>query len=61
MKRELWRVPVWLGLPTHGPIGQAGDLDVDVQTGEILLTQEILDDITERGNALARRATRAAS
>jgi hypothetical protein len=59
-ERLLWRVPVWLGLPTVGPVGQAGALDVDTQTGEILFTQDILDEIKERGNALARRATPAA-
>ena len=55
-RRLLWRVPVWLGLPTTGPVGQVGTLDIDAQTGEILSTQQILDDIAERGNALAQRA-----
>lgn len=59
-RRLLWRVPIWLGSPTRGPIGQVGTLDVDTQSGEILFTQEILDEIAERGNALARRATSAA-
>lgn len=31
-----WRVAVWLGMPTVGPVGEAGALDVDAQTGEIL-------------------------
>ena len=56
-RRLLWRVPVWLGSPTHGPVGQVGTLDVDAQTGEILFTQNMLDDIAEHGNALAQRAT----
>jgi hypothetical protein len=55
-RRLLWRVPVWLALPTTGPLGQVGVLDVDTQTGEILLTQQILDEIPERGNALAQGA-----
>ena len=59
-RRLLWRVPVWLGSPTHGPMGQVGTLDVDAQTGEILFTQEMLEEIAERGNALAQRATSAA-
>jgi len=59
-RRLLWRVPIWLALPTSGPLGQVGSLDVDAQTGEILVTQQILDEIAERGNALARRATPAA-
>ena len=55
-QRLVWRVPVWLGLPTTGPVAQVGALDVDAQTGEILYTQQMLDDIRERGNALAQRA-----
>jgi hypothetical protein len=56
-RRLLWRVPVWLALPTTGPLGQVGALDVDAQTGEILFTQQILDEIAERGDALAQSAT----
>jgi hypothetical protein len=56
-RRLLWRVPVWLASPIRGPVGQVGTLDVDAQTGEILFTQTLLDDIAERGNALAQRAT----
>jgi hypothetical protein len=52
-RRMLWRVPVWLALPATGPLGQVGTLDVDTQTGEILFTQQTLDEIAERGNALA--------
>jgi hypothetical protein len=53
-RRLLWRVPVWLALPTTGPLGQVGALDVDARTGEILFTQQILDEIAERGDALAQ-------
>ena len=49
-QRLLWRVPVWLGLPT---VGQLGTLDVDTQTGEVLYTQQLLDEIAARGDALA--------
>jgi hypothetical protein len=55
-QRLVWRVPVWLGLPTTGALGQVGALDVDAQTGEIVYTQQMLDEIVERGNALAQRA-----
>ena len=55
-RRLLWRVPVWLGLPTIGPVGRVGSLDVDAQTGEIMFDQQTIDDIKERGNALAERA-----
>lgn len=55
-RQLLWRVPVWLALPTTGPVGQVGVLDVDAQTGEVLFTQQTLDEIAERGNAMAQRA-----
>lgn len=54
-RRLLWRVPVWLALPAAGPLGQVGTLDVDAQTGEILFTQQQLDEIAARGNALAEK------
>ena len=54
-RRLLWRVPVWLAMPTIGPLGQVGTLDVDAQTGEILFTQQILEEIAARGNGLAQR------
>ncbi|GIK56460.1 MAG: hypothetical protein HND44_22030 [Chloroflexi bacterium] len=52
-----WRVPVWIALPTTGPLGQAGTLDVDAQSGEILYTQFILDDIEARAHALIERSS----
>ncbi len=56
-RRLLWRVPVWLGLPTRGPVGQVGVLDVDAQTGEILFSPEQLNELAERADDLARRAS----
>jgi hypothetical protein len=56
-ERFLWRVPIWLGLPTIGPVGQVGIMDVDAQTGELIFNQQHLDDIVERGNVLAERAS----
>ncbi|MEM7033337.1 MAG: hypothetical protein AAF629_27535 [Chloroflexota bacterium] len=53
----LWRVPVWLGLPDYGPVGQVGHLDVDAQSGQINYTQETLTEIADRADALATRST----
>lgn len=47
-RRLLWRVPVWVALPTTGPLGQVGTLDVDAQTGEVLTDAELLNAIEER-------------
>lgn len=58
-RRLLWRVPVWLASPRSGPIGQVGVLDVDAQTGETLYDQVALEELAERGNALARRTLHA--
>ncbi len=55
-RRLLWRVPIWLASPRSGPLGEVGVVDVDAQTGEILYDQSLLDEIAERGNALARRS-----
>lgn len=59
-RRLLWRVPVWLGSPSRGPVGQVGTLDVDAQTGEVLFTQDLLEAIAEGGDALAQRTSSAA-
>ncbi len=56
-RRLFWRVPIYLGLPTVGAVGQVGVLDVDAQTGEILFSQQILDELAERGDAMAQRAS----
>lgn len=55
--RLLWRVPIWLASPGRGPIGQAGILDVDVQTGEVLYSQEQLDTIGKQARALAQHTS----
>jgi hypothetical protein len=56
-RRLLWRVPVWLGWPTVGPLGQVGSLDVDAQTGEILFSPAHLEELAERGDVLAQRTS----
>ena len=60
-RRLLWRVPVFLGLPTIGEVGQVGWLDVDAQSGEMQFTQQTLDELAERGDAMAERATHPAN
>ncbi|HOT92682.1 MAG TPA: hypothetical protein PLJ78_16780 [Anaerolineae bacterium] len=56
-RRLLWRVPVWVALPTTGPLGQVGTLDVDAQTGEVLSNTDLLSTLEERAHALVERAT----
>lgn len=49
----LWRVPIWLALPSSGPVGKVGSLDVNAQTGEILYSQKVLEEIEQRADVLA--------
>jgi hypothetical protein len=53
--RLRWRVPIWLGFPTHGLVGRVGEIDVDLETGEILFTDSLLEEIGQRADDLARR------
>jgi hypothetical protein len=52
--RLLWRVPVWVSSPASGPLGQAGALDVDAQTGEVLYSEEQLQLLGEQARVLAQ-------
>ena len=55
-ERILWRVPVLLAYPDSGPVGQAGTLDVDVETGAVLGNQEQLTAIADYAFFLAERS-----
>lgn len=55
-RRLLWRVPILLGSPATGPLGKVGTLDVDAQTGEILFSQQQLNEMAARGNTLYKQA-----
>lgn len=56
-ERACWRVPVKLAFPTTGPVGAVGEIDVDVQTGEVLADEVLLQEIENRAADLARRHT----
>ncbi len=51
--RICWRVPVMLAFPSTGPVGKVGEVDVVVETGEVLFDQTLLEEIAERAEALA--------
>lgn len=51
--RICWRVPVMLAFPSTGPVGKVGEVDVVVETGEVLFDQTLLKEIAERAEALA--------
>ncbi len=52
-ERVAWRVPVMLALPTVGEIGEAGAIDVDVETGKLNLSPDLITSITQNGERLA--------
>lgn len=56
-ERIMWRVPVMLAYPDRGPIGQAGSLDVDVETGAVSASQDQLTSIADYALFLAQRST----
>lgn len=50
VERLVWRVPVDLTNPEQGRVGRVGEVDVDVETGELLLNEGLIAQITQ--NAL---------
>jgi hypothetical protein len=54
-ERLHWRVPIWLGFPARGLIGKVGEMDVDVETGELIFTDSLLAEIGRQTDALAQR------
>lgn len=54
-ERLCWAVPVVLGFPTKGIIGRAGEILVDVNTGELLVDQDKIEEITANAKRLAER------
>jgi hypothetical protein len=55
--RICWRVPIILSLPPHGDRGEVGVIDVDVETGQLKLTQATLEEITRHAEYLAKGST----
>jgi len=44
-ERIIWRVPIDLTSPKKGRIGKAGEIDVDVDSGELLVSHQQLEGI----------------
>ena len=47
-----WRVPIHLALPSRGKLGQVGEIDVDVQTGQVLVDEDQLQEIVDHAERL---------
>jgi len=48
-----WRVPVLLSSPTVGKVGQVGEIDVDVESGEVQATPSLVETIAHNAQTLA--------
>lgn len=55
-----WRVPIHLTFPSQGDVGAVGAIDVDIESGALMITDEILEGIESRADHLAQRFTRIA-
>jgi len=55
--RWVWRVPVVLTSPDQGPLGQVGTVDVDAETGELLVDDHTAEALRRHGHALAAGST----
>jgi hypothetical protein len=52
-ERIVWRVPVILALPAHGPVGAVGEIDVDVESGELTIDADLIQQIQENAEQKA--------
>jgi hypothetical protein len=51
-ERLVWRVPVFLALPGLGRLGDLGQIDVDVQTGQVLADQAMFKQLIENAQRI---------
>jgi hypothetical protein len=56
-ERIYWRVPVILSLTSRGDVGEVGAIDVDVATGQLHVTPQLIMEINTRAQGLALSAT----
>jgi hypothetical protein len=56
-ERICWRVPVILSMPPTGDRGQVGTIDVDVETGQLLVNRSLIEEIKHRAEHLATHAS----
>ena len=52
-----WRVPVFVSTASRGRLGQVGQIDVDAQTGEVLVDDNSLKDIASNAERLVASST----
>ncbi len=55
-ERIRWRVPLILSLTSQGDVGEVGAIDVDVETGQMHVSPQLIAEIAARAEGLARSA-----
>ena len=58
-KRICWRVPVILSLTSQGDVGEVGTIDVDIETGQMHITPQLIAEMNARAEGLALSASSA--
>ena len=56
-ERIVWRVPVDLTAPPMGRLGRVGEVDVDVESGELFLDEAQITEMQERARRLVAGST----
>jgi hypothetical protein len=51
-ERIVWRVPIVLSLPSLSDLGQVGTVDVDVESGDLLINTDGQERIIQRARRL---------
>jgi len=54
--RAIWRVPIAVATGEMGRIGQVGVMDVDVETGELNVTDRLVQEIEHNAHRLVTRS-----
>ena len=55
--RWYWRVPVVLTYPTQGTVGTIGSIDVDAESGDLMVTPALIEELERNAQTLAGRST----
>jgi len=54
-ERIFWRVPVILSLASRGDVGEVGHFDVDIETGQIQTSPQLIAEIEDHAETIAAR------
>jgi hypothetical protein len=60
-KQICWRVPVILSLASRGDVGEVGAIDVNVETGQMHVTPQLIAEINACAEGLALSAVSASA